>query len=38
MPDFQKDLDALKRIPTPLLRWYDAGARILPWRSDPRPY
>ena len=26
MPDFQKALDALKRIPTPLLRWYDAGA------------
>lgn len=22
----------------PLLRWYDAGHRILPWRSDPTPY
>lgn len=21
-----------------LLRWYDAGSRTLPWRSDPRPY
>ena len=38
MPDFQKDLEALNRIPAPLLRWYDAGARVLPWRSDPQPY
>lgn len=21
-----------------LLRWYDANARVLPWRSDPSPY
>jgi len=23
---------------TPLLEWFDAGHRILPWRSDPTPY
>lgn len=25
-------------IITPLLAWYDAGRRILPWREDPSPY
>ena len=28
----------LAPLPAPLLRWYDAGARVLPWRSEPRPY
>ncbi|MEA4854687.1 MAG: A/G-specific adenine glycosylase [Christensenella sp.] len=26
------------KIPTPLLAWYDAHARSLPWRDDPSPY
>ncbi len=25
-------------ITPPLLAWYDANARVLPWRSDPTPY
>lgn len=28
----------LSEIVTPLLRWYDAERRILPWREDPTPY
>ncbi len=28
----------LKRIPGPLLAWFRARARSLPWRDDPRPY
>ncbi len=28
----------IQQIPTPLLVWYDGGARILPWRSQPAPY
>ena len=31
-------LDSLDRIAEPLLAWYDAGRRILPWREDPSPY
>lgn len=27
-----------KAIVQPLLRWYDAGHRDLPWRSEPTPY
>ena len=27
-----------KAIVQPLLRWYDAGHRDLPWRSEPAPY
>ncbi len=30
--------DLLQKIPEPLLRWYDAGARTLPWRENPAPY
>lgn len=28
----------IPQIAEPLLGWYDAGARILPWRSEPTPY
>lgn len=31
-------LDSLDLIARPLLVWYDAGRRILPWREDPSPY
>ena len=27
----------LKEIIEPLLDWYDANARVLPWREEPRP-
>ena len=30
--------DGLDRITEPLLAWYDAGRRILPWREEPTPY
>lgn len=26
------------RIVEPLLAWYDTNGRVLPWRSDPKPY
>lgn len=28
----------LGKIAQPLLKWYDNGRRILPWREDPQPY
>ncbi len=28
----------LSQIVQPLLNWYDAHARILPWRESPAPY
>lgn len=28
----------LSDIPAPLLQWYNANARILPWRENPEPY
>lgn len=28
----------LKAITGPLLNWYGQNARVLPWRSDPKPY
>lgn len=31
-------LSALDLISQPLLSWYDAGRRILPWREEPTPY
>ena len=31
-------LDSLDLIARPLLVWYDAGRRILPWREEPTPY
>lgn len=27
-----------RKIAKPLLNWYDAGHRSLPWRNDPLPY
>ena len=32
------DYSRLSRLPAPLLEWYRANRRILPWREDPRPY
>lgn len=31
-------VDCLDLIAEPLLKWYDAGRRILPWREEPTPY
>lgn len=31
-------VDILDLIGEPLLAWYDAGRRILPWREKPTPY
>ena len=28
----------LDKIAKPLLQWFRARARSLPWRDDPRPY
>lgn len=28
----------LEQIGEPLLKWYDSGRRILPWRENPQPY
>lgn len=30
--------DILERIAEPLLAWYDAGHRMLPWRENKNPY
>lgn len=32
------DTKRLEGIGGPLLAWFDANARTLPWREDPRPY
>ena len=32
------DTKELGHIAEPLLKWYDRGRRILPWREDPTPY
>ena len=32
------DYSRLSRLPVPLLEWYRANRRILPWREDPTPY
>ena len=32
------DYSRLSRLPVPLLEWYRANRRILPWREEPRPY
>lgn len=34
----QQDKKRLSAIAQPLLHWYDANARILPWREEPTPY
>lgn len=31
-------LSLLSRIADPLLKWYDNGRRVLPWRENPKPY
>lgn len=31
-------LSVLDEIAEPLLKWYDSGRRILPWRENPSPY
>lgn len=31
-------LSVLDFIAEPLLKWYDAGRRVLPWREEPTPY
>jgi len=31
-------IERLSRVTEPLLAWYDACARVLPWRSEPTPY
>lgn len=31
-------MEELKEITAPLLAWYDAHARVLPWREDASPY
>lgn len=30
--------ERLRAMERPLLSWYEAHARVLPWREDPRPY
>lgn len=34
----EKKASPLQQLPTPLLYWYRANARSLPWRDDPTPY
>lgn len=34
----EKGRQLLRQIVNPLLKWYDNGRRILPWREEPRPY
>lgn len=36
--DVVEDRELLAQLPDRLLAWYDAGARVLPWREDPTPY
>ncbi len=31
-------LSVLDEIADPLLKWYDKGRRMLPWREEPTPY
>ena len=31
-------VDSMDLIAEPLLAWYDAGRRVLPWREEPTPY
>ena len=33
-----KEKRILEQIPAPLLSWYRANKRDLPWRNDPTPY
>ena len=36
--DDDRLMNHLKKISNPLLAWFRARARSLPWRDDPRPY
>ena len=29
---------SLQKLPAPLLAWYDANRRVLPWREEVSPY
>ena len=31
-------MNPLELLPIPLIQWYHENARVLPWRSDPKPY
>ena len=33
-----EDFTRLKKLPGPLLEWYGAHARVLPWREEPTGY
>ena len=33
-----EDRERLAQLPVRLLAWYDASARVLPWRENPTPY
>ena len=35
--DDDRLMNHLKKISNPLLAWFRARARSLPWRDDPRP-
>ena len=32
------ELISLQKLPAPLLAWYDANRRVLPWREEVSPY
>ena len=34
----QETPQQLKALPPPLLAWYDANRRVLPWREEVSPY
>lgn len=34
----REERQILEKIAEPLLKWYDKGRRVLPWREDPQPY
>ncbi len=36
--EVQVVIDSLDQVAKPLLTWYDAGRRILPWREEATPY
>ncbi len=36
--EVQVVIDGLDQVAKPLLTWYDAGRRILPWREEATPY
>lgn len=38
MMDHKEEHNLLSQLVQPLLAWYDANARILPWREDTAPY